>query len=99
MPDRLPEISAALILETVGLEVFRDKFGMQECLEYGIGPMREKLGPAPVFFAPPFATEALPLTMPEAMELARDEARAVLAGMCRVCPFKHCGMKDWGATP
>lgn len=99
--DRLPRIDAALILETVGLEVFRDKFGMRECLEYGIGPMRRKLGPAgeaPIIFIPPLAEEPHDLTLEEAVEIARDEARTMLAEMCRVCPFKTCSMKSWATS-
>lgn len=102
MPERLPPISAALILETVGLEVFRDKFGMRECLDFGIGPMRKKLGrvaEAPILFIPPLAEEAHILTLGEAVEIARDEARQMLAGMCRMCPFKTCVMKAWDITP
>lgn len=94
--ERLPAIDAALILETVGLEIFRDQFGMRQCLERGIGPRRRKLGPAPILFVPPLAEDAHEMTLPEAMEIARDEARTLLAGMCRVCPFEHCKMKDWG---
>lgn len=95
---RLPRIDATLILETVGLEVFRDKFGMRDCRKYGIGPMRRKLGPvaqAPIIFIPAMAKEAHILTLDEAVEIARDEARQMLAGMCRVCPFKTCAMKTW----
>lgn len=96
---RLPVISAALILESVGLEVFRDQFGMAQCLSRGIGPRRKKLGPiaedphAFVFAPgdPPFDAASVC-----ASELARDEARQILAGMCRICPFKHCKMHTWG---
>lgn len=98
-PDRLPPISAALILETVGLEVFRTKFGMRQCLENGIGPRRKMLGPAPttpIHFVPPMAAEAHDMTHAEAMEIARDEARIVLQGICELCPFQHCKMKAWG---
>lgn len=95
--SRLPRIDAALILETVGLEVYRDKFGMRDCCAYGIGPMRRKLGSAPpIRFVPPLAEEEHELSLEEAMEIARDEARAMLAGMCRVCPHKTCTMKAWG---
>lgn len=96
--SRLPRIDAALILETVGLEVFRDKFGMRDCKAYGIGPMRRKLGQiaqAPILFIPALAVEPHDLTMEEAVEIARDEARTMLAGMCGMCPFKTCSMKSW----
>lgn len=102
MPEqdaRLPPISAALILETVGLEVFRDQFGMVQCLTRGIGPRRKKLGPVPIDpirFAPPLATEVHDMTLIEAAEIARDEARVMLAEMCSACPFQHCKMKGWG---
>lgn len=97
-PNRLPRIDAALILETVGLEIFRDKFGMRECRIYGIGPMRRKLGPVPplpIHFVPPLAVEAHEMTLEEAMEIARDEARSMLAGLCRMCPYRTCAMKTW----
>jgi len=95
---RHPKISAALILETVGLEVFRDKFGMRDCLNFGIGATRKKLGPigeTPVSFIPKLNEEEYVLTMDEFIEKARDEARHVLASMCGVCPFKRCKMKAW----
>lgn len=97
--ERLPRIDAVLILETVGLEIFRDQFGMRACLDRGIGPRRRKLGPVPdarILFVPPLAPDAHEMTLEEAVEIARDEARTVLAGMCRVCPFRNCVMKDWG---
>lgn len=99
---RLPHIDAALILETVGLEVFRDQFGMRQCLERGIGPRRKKLGavpPQPIRFVPPLAQEALDMTLVMAVEIARDEARVLLAAMCETCPFKHCKMKEFGIKP
>lgn len=97
LKDRLPVIDAALILETVGLEVFRDQFGMHQCLLRGIGPRRKKLGPAPpIRFVPPLAPVEHDMTLEEAIEIARDEARIMLAGMCRVCPFGNCKMKAWG---
>jgi hypothetical protein len=100
--SRLPHIDAALILETVGLEVFRDQFGMRQCLERGIGPRRKKLGavpPQPIRFVPPLGKQAEDLTLVMAVELARDEARVLLAAMCEACPFKHCRMKGFGVTP
>ena len=42
--DRLPPISAAVVLEMVGLEVTRDQFGMVQCLNRVVGPRRKKLG-------------------------------------------------------
>lgn len=83
--DRLPQITAALVIEAVGLEVFRDQFGMQQCLVRGIGPRRKKLGL--IADIPGF------LIGPE--EMARDGARQILAGLCRVCPFASCRMKTW----
>lgn len=82
---RLPSITAALVLEGTGLEVFRDQFGMLQCQQRGIGPRRKKLGP--VAEEPGFTIS------PE--EMARDGARHLLAGMCRACPFAHCKMKAW----
>lgn len=89
-------IGAALILERVAMEVFRDQFGMLQCLQRGIGPRRKKLGPGPVLYAPPLGEEAHEMTMEEAMEIGRAEARFVLAGMCMACPFPQCKMKGWG---
>lgn len=83
--SRLPPIDAALVLEAIGLEVFRDQFGGKACLDRGVGPRRKKLGPLP-----PERVLSIPA------ELARDEARAVLAGLCDVCPFRRCAMKAWG---
>lgn len=92
-------ISAALILERVGLEVFRDQFGMRQCQARGIGPRRKKLGhPPPIRFVPPLGEEEHDMTLEEAMELARAEARFLLAGMCSACPFENCKMKDWSAA-
>lgn len=85
--DRLPALTPAMVLEATRFEVFRDQFGMQQCLLRGIGPVRKKLGPAPA----DVETGAL---SPE--ELARDGARVVLAGMCRICPLTGCRMKTWG---
>jgi len=42
--ETLPKDDAALILEIVGLQVFREQFGMQQCLLRGIGPRRKMLG-------------------------------------------------------
>lgn len=98
---RLPPVSAAMILECVGLEVFRDQFGMRQCIERGVGTRRKKLGPAqvaPILFVPPLAEEAHELTLVEAVEIARDEARTVLARMCSACPFENCRMKSWGTA-
>jgi hypothetical protein len=83
--NRLPAITAALVLEAVGLEIFRDRFGQRQCLANGVGVRRKKLssiGEDPRTFA---ASDA---------ELARDQARQLLAGICRVCPFEHCRMKS-----
>lgn len=96
--NRLPPISAGLILEAVGLEIFRDRSGMQECLSHGIGARRVKLGAAqisPVRFVPPLAAEEHDMTAAEAVEIARDEARTLLKAMCASCPFRHCRMKSW----
>lgn len=95
---RLPPISALLILEAIGLEVFRDRAGMHQCLTHGIGPRRIKLGAAqisPLRFVPPLAAEEHDMTAAEAVEIARDEARTLLKAMCAKCPFRNCRMKSW----
>lgn len=84
--SRLPPITAALVLCVTGLEVSRDHRGMEPCSERGIGALRRKLGPAP-----PRCADEL-----NAPEIARDQARTMLAGICRVCPHKRCRMKRWG---
>lgn len=83
--DRLPPITTALVLESIGLEVFRDQFGMVACTTRGAGAMRRKLGKIP---------ETLPDNLLRA-EAARDGARVVLAGLCERCPHKRCKMKGW----
>lgn len=85
--DRLPALTPAMVLEAVRFEAFRDQFGMLQCAQRGIGPVRRKLGPAPANI------DAEDLS-PE--ELARDGARVVLTGMCRICPLTACKMKRWG---
>lgn len=87
---RLPAISAALVLQTIGLEIFRDQFGAAACNTRGIGADRRRLG-----HMPPDA----PLAGCPPMELARDEARVLLAGICDVCKFKRCKMKLWDIMP
>lgn len=87
--DRLPPITPELVIETVGLEIQRDEAGMVFCRDRGIGPRRRKLGPAPLYFAPPAAE------LERYIEVARDGARVVLAEMCRVCPFGECEMKKF----
>lgn len=84
--NRLPSITAALVLCVTGLEVFRDLWGMEPCMERGIGAYRRKLGPAAMKRADEL----------DAPETARDEARMLLAGICKVCPHKRCRMKRWG---
>lgn len=83
---RLPHLTAALVIEAIGLEIFREQSGMQACMAHGIGPRRRKLGP--VADVPGFTIS------PE--EMARDGARQLLAGLCLVCPFRACKMKAWG---
>jgi hypothetical protein len=86
-PDRLPAISAALVLEVTRLEVFRDQFGMIQCRQRGIGPLRKKLGPA------------LRDVGPEEMapnEAALDQCRILLEGLCERCEHTTCPMKAWG---
>lgn len=83
---RLPPITAALVLCATGFEVFRDLWGMEPCAERAIGAYRRKLGPPPLERG-----DAL-----DATEAARDEARVLLAGLCKACPHKRCRMKRWG---
>lgn len=83
--ERLPPISAALVIESVALECARDLHGEKSCETEGIGPLRRKLGHVP----PPSQYTLLP------MEVARDQARTVLAGLCEHCPFDDCPMKLW----
>lgn len=83
--NRLPGITAALVLGMVGQEVFRDAFGMAACCTRGIGAQRRKLGPV---------AEDPALTL-DLTETARDQARQVLAGMCGTCRFQRCKMKFW----
>lgn len=100
-PDRVPIISTELVLEAVGLEVFRDTHGWANCRERGVGARRKKLGAAPaktLFMAPPGSPAAERIDPIAAMEMARDGARVLLAEMCRVCPFSQCKMKVWGIT-
>jgi hypothetical protein len=83
--ERLPPLDVALVLETTGMEVFRDQFGMNQCRERGIGARRRKLGKLP----------AEPPQTDDTGERMRDGARALLAAMCDTCPFKGCRMKEW----
>lgn len=91
--ERLPPLSAALVLETVRLETFRDQYGMLQCSNRNIGPMRKKLGAVPLI-APISALDDPEKGLPAA-EIARDQARVLLAEMCRVCPYTECRMKTW----
>jgi hypothetical protein len=85
--ERLPVLTAALVIEAAGLETFRDQFGMFQCAARGIGARRKKLGkPA----EDPDTFSGNPT------EKVRDEARQLLAGMCAVCEYKHCRYKEWG---
>lgn len=85
--ERLPPITAALLLGVTGLEVFRELSGQEPCSERGLGAYRRKLGPAPV----KIERHAL---VP--VELAKDEVRVMLAGICELCPHSRCRMKRWG---
>lgn len=85
---RLPPISATLVLEAVGLECFRDQFGMQQCNVRGIGARRRKLGKS-------VATDLKSL---DEISKARDQARCLLSEMCRICKFKRCKMHDWNIS-
>lgn len=90
---RLPPITAELVLVSIDLQLERERFGMRHCKERGIGRRRRKLGHAPLYFAPPLGElERIPQ---QAVEIARDGARTLLAEMCRECPFSRCGMKAW----
>lgn len=85
--ERLPKVTAALVMMITGLEVFRDLWGQEPCSERGLGAYRRKLGPAPI------KIERHTLA---AVEVAKDEVRVVLAGICALCPHKRCRMKRWG---
>ena len=105
LDTRLPPISAELVLETVGLEVFRDTYGMHQCRERGVGPRRRKLGPAPAFNIPFCAPSGMRTheeldadARAKAMEQARDQARTILASICELCQHTSCKMKSWGVT-
>jgi hypothetical protein len=84
---RLPPITSALALLVVGWEVQRDVCGQKTCEAVGVGAYRRKLGMLTI--KPPRGSIS---------EMARDEARTVLARMCATCQLE-CPMKEWGITP
>lgn len=88
--ERLPPIDAALVIVTVGMETWRERHGMKECRDAGIGARRRKLGSVP--------SQPLCVALISPVEKARNEARALLESMCAICPFRRCKMKRWPAT-
>lgn len=83
--ERLPKLTAELLILGLLLEVLPDAVGTKACADHLVGRMRRQLGPAP----PTVDRSALAHT-----EVVVDEARTVLSALCERCGKTDCALKD-----
>lgn len=86
-----PMPTAAMMLEIAGMRVFREQFGMNTCRERGVGPRRKMLGPHTEIPTGDLFDHNPAL---QGVNILND-ARQVLADLCRECPYQACKMKIW----
>jgi hypothetical protein len=80
--DKLPPVTADLVISMTMLELFRDSHGARWCHDDFVGPLRKKLG-HPRENRKGTGTDA-----------ALADARNLLAEFCVACPHA-CIMKGW----
>lgn len=93
LSDRRPPITTDLVLTMLTLELAREQNGAAWCRDRVVGRQRRMLGrPPPVF--PPRDVDGAAVAV-DAVDVAKDGARVLLAEMCAACPHKHCKMRTW----